>query len=182
MKIMVKVLFNGKCFKAKGDDDLENLSRFEAISDMIGSINNMIENIYDSLEGLDDAPPIEYFNQSIRWELKAIYGNSDNSVVLLSEIPNINLIWAAKVKLATIAAIDSFYTTESMSLKDIYKESLPLSDGNDDYAIYQECFNIVFLDKFRSTISLYSVEYTKKHSKRIANHSILNNKINKNNN
>ena len=65
MKLMVKVLFNGKCFKAKGDDDLENLSRFEAISDMIGSINNMIENIYDSLEGLDDAPPIEYFNLAV---------------------------------------------------------------------------------------------------------------------
>ena len=180
MKLMVKILFNGKCFKAKGDDDLENLSRFEAISDMIGSINNMIENIYDSLEGLDNAPPIEYFNQSIQWELKVVYGNSDNSVVLLSEIPNISLIWAAKVKLATIAAIDSFYATESMSLKDIYKESLPLLDGSDDYAIYQECFNTVFLDKFRLAVSLYSIEYTKKHSKRIANrvanHSILNNK------
>lgn len=100
MKIKVTVFFKGRRFKAESDDELNNMTEVEAVSDIFSAINYMAEDIY-SME-----PKEKRIQKAARWTVD--YGD----IAVLSSTEDSRgdgIAWSERIRMAVYAIIKAVY-------------------------------------------------------------------------
>lgn len=102
MKIKCTLIFKYRKFTAESDDDLQNMTEVEAVSDIFSAIGCMTEDVY-AME-----PKESEIRKHIKWKVE--YG--DMTVLTSEHYENDDLAWSDRIRYVVYAIIKAEYKSQ----------------------------------------------------------------------
>ena len=102
MKIKCTLVFKYRKFTAESDDDLQNITEVEAVSDILSAIGCMTEDVY-AME-----PKESEIRKHIKWKVE--YG--DMTVLTSEHYENDNLAWSDRIRYVVYSIIKAEYKSQ----------------------------------------------------------------------
>lgn len=102
MKIKCTLVFKYRKFTAESDDDLQNMTEVEAVSDILSAIRCMTEDVY-AME-----PKESEIRKHIKWKVE--YG--DMTVLTSEHYENDNLAWSDRIRYVVYSIIKAEYKSQ----------------------------------------------------------------------